>query len=82
MVQRRGPPLSVGESESFLTPVSQDTVYLQLDHCCYFSNFNSVEIYLETMTSFTDLLTENVLREKEIPFGSLLYVLGVSSKAT
>jgi len=63
-----------------------DTVYLQANHCCYRSRVVCVEIqvYSETVTSFTDFLMEDVLEKKGVHlqrFGLLLYALGCSFKA-
>jgi len=44
---------------------SQDTVHLRPSHCCYHSRVGRVEIYVETATSFTDLLIEDVSRKKQ-----------------
>ena len=56
----------VEEGIRILSDPSQDTVtvYIRLDHCCYRSRVVRVEIHSETVTSFTDLLIEDVLTNK------------------
>jgi len=47
-----------------LLETSQDMVYVRPDHCCYHSRVNRVEIHIETVTSFTHLLIEDVLSKE------------------
>jgi len=47
---------------------SQNMVHLRTGHCCYHSRVVRVEIYVETVTSFTDLLIEDVSRKKKVNY--------------